>query len=91
MSVITRTKVEIIRGGTDSDPDSKVVTVNAGEKLKIPCHFSHDRLNRVTAIRWARDGGGDVAKDPKDRVDFGADGAVTVQDVQRRHEGNYRY
>ncbi len=77
-----------------------MMTVNAGEKLKMPCSFEHDARNRVTNIKWEKDGGGDVfggggggggQGDDDTRVDFGADGSITIQQVHRRHEGNYRY
>ncbi len=86
--MISRTRVEIVPGEEDGE-GRRLLEINAGETLRIPCNFRHDRLNRVTAISWHKDGG-DVADSPGDRVDFGADGAVTIQDVQRRHEGNYR-
>ena len=80
---MTRTTVRI------SPHENSEIRVRAGQKLKVPCNFDHDPLNRVTNIQWSKDGQ-PLTVGPKDRVDFGMDGSITVDDVQRRHEGEYR-
>jgi hypothetical protein len=78
--------VNIIKNCFNSD---KTISVHAGKRLRIPCTFSHDPLNRITNIEWTKN---DAAIDigPGDKIDFGMDGSITVNDVQRRHQGDYR-
>ena len=72
---------------TDSD---KVISVQAGKRLPIPCHFTHDPLNRITNIEWTKDES-QIDIGPGDKIDFGMDGSIIINDVQRRHQGTYRY
>ena len=71
-----------------SDSD-KVISVQAGKRLPIPCHFSHDPLNRITNIEWTKDES-PIDIGPADKIDFGMDGSIIINDVQRRHQGTYR-
>lgn len=80
--VIRRTEVSIASEGT------KELSIHAGEKLKIPCNFKNDPLNRVTNIQWTKDGK-PIEINAQDRIDFGMDGSITIADVQKRHEGNF--
>ena len=82
--VIKRTTVEIA-----SSQEEKSMSVHAGQKLKVPCHVSNDPLNRITNIVWTKDGKA-IRIGAQDRIDFGMDGSITISDVQRRHEGEYR-
>ena len=60
--------------------------MNAGQNLRIPCHFKVDPLNRITDIKWTMNGE-DISKD---RVDFGIDGSITIANVQKKHSGTYK-
>eukprot|EP00094_Tigriopus_californicus_P008856 TCALIF_08537-PA protein Name:"Similar to Hmcn2 Hemicentin-2 (Mus musculus)" AED:0.16 eAED:0.19 QI:0/-1/0/1/-1/1/1/0/1771 len=80
--VIRRTEVNI------ASEDAKELSIHAGEKLKIPCNFNNDPLNRVTNIQWTKDGK-PIEISAQDRIDFGIDGSITIADVQKRHEGNF--
>lgn len=81
VSVVRRTRVEIT-----SDEE---YSVRAGQRLLMPCKVENDPLNRITNIAWTKDGA-PIDIGPKDRIDFGMDGSLTVGDIQRRHEGTYR-
>ena len=82
--VIKKTTVEIA-----SSEDEKAMSVHAGQKLKIPCHVGNDPLNRITNIQWTKNGK-PITIGAQDRIDFGMDGSITISDVQRRHEGDYK-
>ncbi len=84
VQVITRTTVGIMKSS-----DNKILSIHAGKRLRIPCHFSNDPLNRVTNIEWSKDDE-PIAIGPKDKIDFGMDGSIIINDVQRRHQGDYR-
>jgi len=82
--VLKRTKVSI--SGEEGRSD---ITVSAGQKLKLPCRVDNDAMNRITRIRWTKNGD-DITVGGRDIIDFGMDGSLTIFNVQKRHEGLYR-
>ena len=82
--VLKRTKVSIFE-----DEDQASLVIPAGQKLKLPCKVENDEMNRITRILWTKDdqpievGGEDI-------IDFGMDGSITIFNVQKRHEGQYK-
>ena len=62
------------------------ISVNAGQNLRIPCIFKVDPLNRITEINWTMND-----KDlSNERIDRGADGSITIANVQKKHSGIYK-
>ncbi|QQP49462.1 Hemicentin1like, partial [Caligus rogercresseyi] len=78
VNVLSRTKATISESGE--------ISVHAGSNLKIPCAITTDQLNQITNIQWVKP----FKVGAKDRVDFGIDGSLSIQDVQKRHSGEYR-
>lgn len=81
--IIERTRVSISQGGRQEE------SVQAGQQLKLPCDVEIDERNRITDIRWSKDGK-KIEAGIDDRIDFGYDGSLTIFNVQKRHEGRYR-
>ena len=63
------------------------MSIQAGEKINLPCNVNHDERNKITSIEWTKD---DKSIQGLDNVDFGYDGSLTIFNVQTRHQGSYR-
>jgi len=82
--VIKRTKVSIA-----SDEGPPEITIQAGQKLKLPCRVENDERNRITNVNWKKDNKS-IQVGVDDRIDFGYDGSLIIFNVQKRHEGTYK-
>jgi len=82
--VIKRTKVSI--ASAEGPPE---ITIQAGQKLKLPCRVENDERNRITNVNWRKDDKS-IQVGVDDRIDFGYDGSLIIFNVQKRHEGTYK-
>jgi len=82
--VIKRTKVSI--ASAEGPPE---ITIQAGQKLKLPCRVENDERNRITNVNWKKNNKS-IQVGVDDRIDFGYDGSLIIFNVQKRHEGMYK-
>ena len=82
--VIKRTRVSIV-----SHDGPQEISIQAGQKLTLPCRVENDERNKITDIRWTKDDK-TIEVGIDDRIDFGYDGSLIIFNVQKRHEGRYR-
>ena len=82
--VIERTRVSIV-----SHDGPQEISIQAGERLQLPCTVVNDERNKITDIRWTK-GDKKIEVGLEDRIDFGYDGSLIIFNVQKRHEGRYR-
>lgn len=82
--VIKRTKVSI--ASAEGPPE---ITIQAGQKLKLPCRVENDERNRITNVNWKKNNRS-IQVGVDDRIDFGYDGSLIIFNVQKRHEGMYK-
>ena len=72
-----------------ADDGPQEISIQAGQKLKLPCKVDNDERNRITNIEWTKNDKS-IHVGLEDRIDFGYDGSLIIFNVQKRHEGRYK-
>lgn len=81
VTVIQPTQVEIL---------DEEVSAHAGDDLKLKIKIEVDPSNQITNIKWSKNDE-PIHVGAEDRVYYGHDGSIAIGNVQKRHEGIYKY